>query len=132
MIPIVDAALSIGGKLIDRLWPDPGDRAKAKLALLQLQQEGGLRELEAQMQVVVAEAKSEHWLTATWRPLTMLSLVAIVVNNYILAPYIALFTSVDASLPIPADLWDLIKIGLGGYIVSRGGEKIVKTLKGGK
>lgn len=131
MLPVLDAALRIGSQVIERLWPDPTEQEKAKLALLQLQQEGALREIEASMQVVVAEAKSEHWLTATWRPITMLSFVAIVVNNYILAPYIDLFFSADIVLDLPPSMWDLIQIGLGGYVFSRGAEKVVTVLKNG-
>ena len=41
----VSAALDIGGKLIDRLWPDPTEAAKAKLALVQMQQTGELARL---------------------------------------------------------------------------------------
>ena len=34
----LSAALEIGGKLIDRLWPDPAQAAQAKLELLKMQQ----------------------------------------------------------------------------------------------
>ena len=33
----ITAALDIGGKLIDRLWPDPAERDRAKLELLRMQ-----------------------------------------------------------------------------------------------
>ena len=36
----VSAALDIGGKLIDRLWPDPAQRDAAKVRLVELQQSG--------------------------------------------------------------------------------------------
>jgi hypothetical protein len=32
-------------------------------------------------------------------------------------------------LEIPPDMWDLLKIGLGGYVVSRGVEKTMKEYK---
>lgn len=116
--------LSIGNNLISRIFPDPEEQAKAKLKLMELEQQGELKELEAQMNVVVAEAKSESSLTRMWRPITMLVLVTIVANNYILYPYISLFWSEAPMLDIPENLWDLIQIGLGGYIVSRGAEKV--------
>ncbi len=133
MIPVLDAALRIGSQVIDRLWPNPEERDKAKLALLQLQQEGQLREIEASMQVLVAEAKSEHVLTATWRPITMLVFVSVVANNLILAPYIGLLFGVNIALPMPAEVWDLLQLGIGGYIASRGAEKLMQAWKqGGK
>jgi len=59
----------------------------------------------------------------------MLTFVVIVANNYILAPYINLFFSVDVVLDLPKDLWDLLKIGLGGYVVGRSAEKAIKNFK---
>ena len=55
----------------------------------------------------------------------------IVFNNFILYPYASLFTDKAVMLDTPQDLWDLIKIGLGGYVVGRSGEKIATVLKKG-
>lgn len=125
----IDAVLNIGGKVIDRLWPDPTEAAAAKLKLMELQQSGDLAEMEAAMSIVVAEAQSNHWVVAAWRPITMLVFVAIVANNYLLYPYISLFWSQAPVLEVPPDLWDLIKIGLGGYVVGRSAEKVATNLK---
>ena len=46
MFPIA-ALLDIGGKLIDRLIPDPAAKAQAQIELLKMQQEGRLAELTA-------------------------------------------------------------------------------------
>jgi hypothetical protein len=50
---------------------------------------------------------------------------AIIANNYIIHPYVSLFFE-DASvmLAIPPDMWSLLKIGIGGYVVGRSVEKI--------
>ncbi len=82
------------------------------------------------MNIIEAEAKSSHWLTANWRPLTMLTFVVIVANNYILYPYLALFWPDAPVLEIPPDMWDLLKIGLGGYVVGRSVEKTAEVWKG--
>lgn len=115
--------------ILDKVIPDPKAKAEAQLKLLELAQSGALKELDASMQVVVAEAKSEHVLTATWRPITMLTFVAIIANNYILYPYISLFWADAPLLEIPNQMWALLNIGIGGYVVSRGAEKVAKTLK---
>ena len=125
----VAAILGFGASLIDKLFPDPTAAAAAKLKLMELEQSGELRELEAAAANIQAEAKSEHWLTSTWRPITMLTFVAIIANNYILYPYLSLFFTNAPQLDIPPDMWSLLQIGLGGYVVSRGGEKMVKTWK---
>lgn len=129
MLPILDSVLGIGEKVIDRLWPDPQEKAKAKLELARLAQQGEFRDLELRLQAIVAEAKSEHTLTATWRPLTMLAFVLIIANNYILAPYLSLLFGVSVTLDIPPDMWDLLKLGIGGYVASRGVEKAIEKWK---
>tara|TARA_R100000951_G_C2618477_1_gene173611 strand:+ start:357 stop:752 length:396 start_codon:yes stop_codon:yes gene_type:complete len=124
-----DAIFDIGGKLIDRLWPDPEQRDKARLAMMEMQQAGELKELDAAMNVIVSEASSDHWIVSAWRPITMLVFVAIVANNYLLYPYISLFWAAAPMLELPPDLWDLIKIGLGGYVVGRSAEKVAANYR---
>ena len=75
--------------------------------------------LEAQANIVNSEAGSEHWLTATWRPITMLTMLVLVVG--------------DAMMwlpnPLSEDAFMLLQIGLGGYLVGRSAEKIVKVVR---
>ena len=123
ILSILSAVTPLLGKLI----PDPAQRAEAEANLLKLHQDGELKELESATNIIVAEAKSEHWIVASWRPITMLTFTAIVANNYILYPYLSLFWEDAPILAIPADLWDLLKIGLGGYVVGRSVEKSVKS-----
>ena len=98
-----------------------------KLALLKEIQDAESKMMEAQAKTIVAEASSEHWLVAAWRPITMLVFVAIIANNYILVPYFNLFGVPVVSLDIPPPMWTLLQLGIGGYIASRGAEKMVKT-----
>ena len=64
----ISAALDIGGKLIDRLWPDPTQAAAAKLELLKMQQEGDLAVMVAQTDINKIEAGSSNLFVAGWRP----------------------------------------------------------------
>lgn len=121
------ALLDIGSKILDKIFPDPTQKAEAQAKLLALQQAGELKELDAAMQIITAEARSEHWLVSAWRPITMLTFVFIIANNYILYPYLSLFWEAAPALEIPADMWDLLKLGLGGYVMGRTGEKMMKT-----
>ena len=87
----------------------------------------------AKAQIITAEAKSEHWLVSAWRPITMLTFTFIVANNYILVPYANMFLIEDIKpLILTQDMWDLLKIGLGGYIVGRSVEKATKHYAEGK
>lgn len=61
----------------------------------------------------------------------MLVFVFIVANNYILVPYVNMFIENDIKpLELTTDMWELLKIGLGGYIVGRSAEKVIKSYKG--
>lgn len=64
----ISAALDIGGKLIDRLWPNPTDAAKAKLELLKMQQEGDLAVITGQLAINQEEAKNSNVFVSGWRP----------------------------------------------------------------
>jgi hypothetical protein len=68
--------------------------------------------------VLVAEASSDSWLTKNWRPITMLTFLAIIVGNQI------------THTPIPDHLWDLLELGIGGYVIGRSVEKTVPTIIG--
>jgi uncharacterized membrane protein (DUF106 family) len=88
MFPL-DAILGVGMKLVDKFFPDPEAKAKAQLELLQMQQNGEL----AQIQADVAEGKeltarlqadmtSDSWLSKNIRPMT---LIAILLGYFVFA-----------------------------------------------
>ena len=108
---------------------DQAGEAAQALRLALINQDATLR--EAARDVIVAEASSEHWVTSAWRPITMLIFAGIIANNYILAPYIGLLLGVDIVLEAPEPLWDLLKIGLGGYVVGRSAEKVARQVRRG-
>ncbi len=129
MPPVVLGGLfEVGAKLIDRLFPDQVARDKAKVELLTMQANGELEELKVRMSAIVAEAQSDSWLAANWRPITMLSFVFIIFNNWVLYPYFKAFGLPVIYLEVPVNVWDIIEIGLGGYVVGRSGEKIASSV----
>tara|TARA_R110000851_G_C12884368_1_gene546403 strand:- start:58 stop:456 length:399 start_codon:yes stop_codon:yes gene_type:complete len=82
-----------------------------------------------QRDIITAEAKSQSSLARNWRPITMLVFVLIILNNYLIYPYIQLFGGTAVQLPIPPDMWDLLKLGIGGYIAGRSVEKGIESWK---
>ena len=100
-----------------------------KLKLLASLQEAESKMMESRAKTIVAEASSEHWLVAAWRPITMLTFVVIIANNYIVVPYLKSFGYEVPTLDIPPDMWTLIQLGLTGYIVGRSAEKAVSIYK---
>lgn len=64
----VSVLLDIGGKVIDRIWPDPAQAAAAKFELFKIQQSGELAQMAGQMQINAEEAKSPSVFVSGWRP----------------------------------------------------------------
>jgi hypothetical protein len=69
------SVFDFGSKIIDKIWPNAEDAAKAKLAMLEMQQKGEFKELDAaleaakgQMAINAEEAKSSSIFVAGWRP----------------------------------------------------------------
>jgi uncharacterized membrane protein (DUF106 family) len=82
MFPL-DAILGVGMKLIDKLIPDPEEKNKAQLALLQMQQQGELAQLQAditeQQELTKrqqADMASDSWLSKNIRPMTLIAILA--------------------------------------------------------
>ena len=64
----VSALLDIGGKVMDRLWPDPAQAAAAKLELFKLQQSGELSIIAGQLAINKEEAANPNVFVSGWRP----------------------------------------------------------------
>ena len=69
MDPItISGIFSIGSKIIDKMFPDPEQKAKAQLELLQMQQAGELDQIKVQLSAIIAEAQSADPWTSRARP----------------------------------------------------------------
>ena len=89
MFPIADL-LNIGGKLIDKLIPDPEAKAKAQLDLAKLAQEGQLAQIQAEMadldsarkrEMAVATSENAPYLNKIVTPVLA---IAILIATFIL------------------------------------------------
>ncbi len=83
MIPI-GALLEVGGKILDKVIPDPEAKAKAQAALMELQQKGELAQLQADMNEqdnltkrMEADMKSDSWLSKNIRPMTLIFILGV-------------------------------------------------------
>ena len=118
----VTGIVSAVGELVDRLTLPAREKKQLETDLLRVFMEWEQRVMEARSAVLVEEARGT-WLQRSWRPMVMLTFAVIVlVGTFV-------------SLPILDDtsrFWDLLEIGLGGYVVGRSGEKIVQAFTGKK
>lgn len=118
---------TIGGQVAKSLFPDPADELKRKEVENQLQiavlaQTKALEEAAAS--IVKAEAASQHWLAANWRPLLMLTFGGLIVARWMgyAAPNLA-----EAEY---LALWDIVELGIGGYVIGRSVEKVAPAVAG--
>lgn len=83
---MLDALLSVGSKLIDKLIPDPEAKAKAQLDLAKMAQDGELAKLANETKLfeveqnnlterLQADMASDSWLSKNIRPLTLVFLL---------------------------------------------------------
>lgn len=100
----LDALLNVGGKLIDKLIPDPEAKAKAQLELQKMAQDGELAKMANETELYKTEQNnltdrlksdmaSDSWLSKNIRPMTLV---------YILVAYL-LLAILDASVIDIAD-----------------------------
>jgi uncharacterized membrane protein (DUF106 family) len=82
MFPL-DAILGIGSKLIDHFFPDAKQAEEAKLKLLEMQQNGELAQINADIsegQEITkrweSDMASDSWLSKNIRPMTLIAILA--------------------------------------------------------
>lgn len=69
-------------------------------------------------------------LRETWRPVLSFTIIGILINQFIVLPYLWLWKSVPIT-PLPEQLWTVVFIFLGVYGAGRSLEKI-KGVEGAK
>lgn len=134
MAPIIASGLiELGKGLIDKFFPDPEQKAKANLDLLQMQVNGELKELEARMSAITEEAKSEDPWTSRARPSFLYVFYTILLFLVVIVPAIGVFYPAQMTAffenvkkgfeAIPEELWWTFSVGYLGYTGFKSFEK---------
>ena len=116
-------------KTVDKAVPDKDLKAKLKHEINTQLLTSGTDEMKAASKIILAEAQSGSWLTSSWRPALMWICIIVIFNNFILRPFINIIFGTSLILEIPDPMWNLLTIGVGGYIAGRSGEKIAQKWK---
>lgn len=133
---VIDLVSNVGGKLIDRLFPDKvgqaKERAQAEAAMFQLQTDAAIRETQASLSAILAEAQSTDPWTSRARP-AFLYVIYIMILMSVPMGFVAAFdadlaTRVATGLKlwldaIPEALWALFGAGYLGYTGFRSYDK---------
>lgn len=102
------------GNVVDNLATSDDEKSAAKERLTSVVMSSLTEALKAQESVLKTEMQG-NWLQRSWRPLTMLTFVVmIVIGAFKEIPYM------EGTHPF----WQLLELGLGGYVVGRSVEKI--------
>jgi hypothetical protein len=136
MIPLA-GLLEIGGKLVDKLIPDPEAKAKAQLELAKLAEDGELARMandtklyETEQNNVsarhTADMASDSWLSKNIRPMT---LVAIFAGYFVFAMMSAFDLEANEAYVTLLGQWGMLVMSF--YFGGRTLEKII-DMKGKK
>jgi len=131
LMELIGGIFKPAAELIDSMHTSVEEKLAAKAQLMSLENKITSQaltlletEMKAKQAIIIAEATSASWLTSNWRPLVMLSFTACIMAFWFgLTPDTPMLTE-----EVILSMYGLVKIGIGGYIVSRGAEKVVPGL----
>ncbi len=109
--------------VIDKAVENKDQAAAIKVKLQEMVLTGQMREIEEAAANIRAEATGDSWLQRSWRPLTMLTFVSLIVAKWLG------FTAPGVTEAVELALFEIIKVGLGGYVIGRSVEKGIKVWK---
>ena len=109
--------------VIDKAVPDKDMAAQLKIQIQSQLIDFDARALDRRADVIIAEAEGGSWLQRSWRPITMLTFTSLIVTHWLG------FTAENLPPDQVIALLDIVKIGLGGYVLGRSAEKVAKNWK---
>mgnify|MGYP003640277281 FL=1 len=110
------------GKVLDNLFTNDEERIEAKNKVFAILKEKELELQKMQTNIILEESKG-NFLQRSWRPILMLGFGFIVMYNKFLAPAFGL-----PNVVLEDEFWNLLQIGIGGYVVGRSAEKIASGI----
>jgi len=110
--------LDSAGSIIDNLTTTDEEKHAAKERLSLIVFDALNEAMKLQTEVLKTEMQG-NWLQKSWRPLVMLTFTAMIVfGAFKEIPYL------ESSSPF----WQLLELGLGGYVIGRTVEKVSETV----
>lgn len=126
---ILGTIMSPVSAILDKFLPDADKKLEAQSALLAVQADLASKLVEyertliAEQGATIREEAKGSVLQRNWRPIVMLLFAYIIAHNYVIAPVFGVI-----AVTIPPDMWELLKLGMGGYVVGRSAEKLVPVI----
>ena len=120
-----DLAKNIGNAF-DQNFTSQDEKLQARNSLVE-QATTLVRSLQELQSKIIEIESTGNWLQRSWRPLVMLTFAFIVIYAYFIQPAffpnaVVIFDNLDPQF------WELLKIGMGGYVIGRSTEKVAKSV----
>lgn len=109
------------GNVVDNVFTNDEEKSEAKKQLTEVVLKSLNDVAAVQGEVIKTEMKG-NWLQKSWRPLMMLAFGVILICKW--------FGLTNDSIPLELELQllDIVKLGLGGYVIGRSVEEVAKTV----
>jgi len=125
-IPAIIAAIS---GILNRIIPDPDKRLEAETEIQKALMQSQSTIYDAMKSVMAADAQSESWLTRNARPIVVMWCLAMI-TWVVISPVFGLQAgTISAIRAVPGDLWNLVMVGIGGYILAKSVTDAVRAVK---
>ena len=118
LLPLIEGAKTIIGNLVGGKLKK--EEAEAELAVLVATTDLELKKVQAD--VIKAEAQGASWLQRNWRPLLMLDFAGLITARWLG------YTAPNLTPDLELQLLEIVKIGVGGYVIGRSAEKIAPSI----
>ena len=112
-------------KIVDDLHTSEEEKFVIKKEMAKLESDIQLRVLDYEKQmiqskssIISAEANGQSWLQRSWRPITMLTFLFLVVCD----------SFGFLTFRLAKEAWTLLQIGMGGYVIGRSCEKVLPQI----
>ena len=126
MNPVILPVIKLVSGFVDKFVKDKDEAEKIKANIAIEAMNFDSKELESATKIIVAEAQGESWLQRNWRPMLMIWFAGLVGAHWLG------FTPENLSEDVVIKLLNVVQVGIGGYVLGRSGEKIMKSYKGDK
>jgi hypothetical protein len=123
--------LGLVAPILERIIPDPNKRMEAEREIQKALIENQAALNQSMADVMKADAASEGMLTRNARPFAVFWAIFMVSYVGIIAPLFGIQKeTIDGLKAVPSELWNIIAVFGGGYILAKAGVEIAKAAKG--